>query len=317
MLPKVSGFPFCAGVVFLLMASEGLGESVILSHDEDKGAVTLSRGDQTIWLYTYGDVPFKPYVKELRTPLGQNVLLDSPPDHIHHHGLMLALGVNQVDFWGEHDPDAVGSQSTDTMAVDGEKHSFTSQIHWVRSDGTRLLEEERILFGYEGEKGQPTLLSWLSRLRAPEGAEETVLWGRHYFGLGMRFPEGMTGGTFFFADEKENTAVRGTEHLTYGRWCAIQGESEGMPVTVAQFDHPHNPRHPARWFTMNAPFAYISATLNLKEEPYPIAKDETVSLLYGVAVWDGHQSKSQVEAQYQDWLRKAASLPGKKEGGNP
>ena len=55
--------------------------------------------------YRYGDVPFKPYVKELFTSSGINVLLDAPPDHLHHHGLMFACAVNNVDFWGE----AVGS----------------------------------------------------------------------------------------------------------------------------------------------------------------------------------------------------------------
>ena len=317
MLPRASGFPLCAGVVLVLMALEGLGENMTLSHDEDHGTVTLSKGDQTVWLYTYGDVTFKPYVKELRTPKGRNVLLDSPPDHIHHHGLMLALGVDKVDFWGEHDPAAVGTQSTGAVKMNQEKLGFASEIHWNGPDGARLLEEERTLLWHEDENASPTLLTWSSCLAAPEGAEKALLWGRHYFGLGMRFPGGMTGGTFLFADEGESTPVRGTEHLTCGRWCAIQGKVGGEPVTVAQFDHPRNPRHPARWFTMNAPFAYLSATLNLKEKPLAIAKGEPVSLLYGVAVWDGHTAREQIEAQYRAWLRIAASLPRTNKGGNP
>ena len=51
--------------------------------------------------YRYGDVPFKPYVKELFTMGGLNVLLDAPHDHLHHHGLMFAVAVDGVNFWEE------------------------------------------------------------------------------------------------------------------------------------------------------------------------------------------------------------------------
>ena len=37
-------------------------------------------------------------------------------------------------------------------------------------------------------------------------------------------------------------------------------------MTVAMFDHPTNVRHPANWFTMTEPFAYLCATLGLQHE---------------------------------------------------
>ena len=68
---------------------------------KDSKMVTISDGGKTLLKYRYGDVSFKPYVKELFTPAGMNILLDAPHDHLHHHGLMLALGINGIDFWGE------------------------------------------------------------------------------------------------------------------------------------------------------------------------------------------------------------------------
>ncbi|MHC4656117.1 MAG: DUF6807 family protein, partial [Planctomycetota bacterium] len=46
-------------------------------------------------------VPFKPYVQQLFSPAGVNILRDAPADHLHHHALMFAVKVNGVNFWEE------------------------------------------------------------------------------------------------------------------------------------------------------------------------------------------------------------------------
>ena len=74
-------------------------------------------------------------------------------------------------------------------------------------------------------------------------------------------------------------------------------------VTVAMFDHPTNPRSPAGMFTMLKPFAYISATPNVWKEPLVIKAGQTVTLRYGVALWDGRIDKPTIERTYQQWLK--------------
>ena len=74
-------------------------------------------------------------------------------------------------------------------------------------------------------------------------------------------------------------------------------------VTVALFDHPSNVRHPARMFTMTAPFAYLAATLNLWKETLKLEPGTTLKLVYGVAVWDGNVEPAQVEALYRRWAK--------------
>jgi hypothetical protein len=54
-------------------------------------------------------------------------------------------------------------------------------------------------------------------------------------------------------------------------------------------------------FTMTAPFAYQSATLNLWKEPFTLK--EPLDLRYGVAVWDGVQSSEEIERLYRRWLK--------------
>jgi hypothetical protein len=53
---------------------------------------------------------------------------------------------------------------------------------------------------------------------------------------------------------------------------------------------------------MYDPFAYMSATLNLHREPLEVTQSQPLVLTYGVALWDGHVSKDEIEKAYQHWL---------------
>ena len=47
-------------------------------------------------VYSFAPHKFKPYVQQLCTFRGENVLRDAPRDHLHHHGLMYAIKVNGI-----------------------------------------------------------------------------------------------------------------------------------------------------------------------------------------------------------------------------
>jgi hypothetical protein len=68
------------------------------------------------------------------------------------------------------------------------------------------------------------------------------------------------------------------------------------------FDHPENPRHPATWFTMAKPFAYLAATLNLEAEPLTLSGAGPLHLRYAVALWDGRRNAEQVDGLYRKWV---------------
>jgi hypothetical protein len=120
----------------------------------------------------------------------------------------------------------------------------------------------------------------------------------------MRFVESMNKtGTFLNASGQPGDIVRGEERVVRANWCAYAAEADGHPATVAMFDHPANARHPATWFTLREPFAYLSATLNLWKEPLKIEAGQKLDLCYGVAVWDGRVEPAKIEALYQRWLK--------------
>jgi hypothetical protein len=111
------------------------------------------------------------------------------------------------------------------------------------------------------------------------------------------------GGRFFNAAGQPGEVVRGSERLVPAKWAAYTAKADGKSVTVAIFDHPKNPRHPNKMFTMSPPFAYLSATLNLWKEPMDLKAGQDLDLRYGVAVWDGETPAEVVEALYAQWAK--------------
>ena len=130
----------------------------------DANSICINAGAAQVAQYRYGDVPFKPYIKELFTPSGLNVLLDAPHDHLHHHALMFAVAVDGVNFW-EETPTA-GRQKhlrfTDVfVADDGGKSrvGFQEELDWIAPSGEKLLAEERVICISQMKSQQATILT--------------------------------------------------------------------------------------------------------------------------------------------------------------
>jgi len=284
----------------------------------DDDILSVHADSSPLLLYRYNNVPFKPYILKLFSPSGVNILRDAPHDHLHHHALMYAVKVDNVNFW-EETPTA-GKQihksftnitskvKTDT---ENDKHykvhhaAFMELIDWNNSKGQLLLKEKRTVEVYKTTDINATLLTWKSEFELPEGSESATLTGAHYHGLGMRFLISMDkDGLFINADNKTGTVFRGQERLLRSAWCAYSANADGKPVTIAMFDHPNNPRHPATWFTMTAPFAYLSATMNLHVEPLKVITGKPLVLKYAVALWDGKVESDRINKLYQSWRAK-------------
>lgn len=298
-----------AGVAIVFAAASGAVGNQSLRVTVDVNSLSVDAGAVEIAEYRYDDVPFKPYIKELYTPDGVNVLLDAPHDHLHHHGLMFAVAVDGVDFWAE-TPQA-GRQGhvrfADVVNATGGEEAragFVERLHWLDPGGQKLLVEERAIV-VDRPPGQGiTVLQWESRLAAPMGKASVTLTGSHYFGLGLRFIRRMDEkGTFHNADGKPGEIFRGEERLVRSAWCAYTARVDGDDVTVAMFGHPDNPRHPATWFTMAEPFAYLSATLGLHEKPLEIVEGKPVKLRYAVVLWDARPGSETIDRVYQQWVR--------------
>jgi hypothetical protein len=300
------------GGLLLIAALPALGQDR-LEVAAGESAVSVKLSGQALTVYQFQPQPRKPYLKELFSPGGVNVLRDAPADHLHHHSLMFAVAVDGVDFWSENEK--CGRQKHARLGQprvhtrDGRSWcSFPQQIDWLGPDGRTLhLKEERTIDACRAGDPAATLVVWSTSLAVPPGKGSVTLTGSPYFGLGMRFVQAMDkGGAFRNADGK--TGVEGTNDVRT-RWCAYSAAADGKPVTVAMFDCPRNPRHPATWFTMDSPFAYLAATLHLHKEPLVIESGEPLELRYGVALWDGHVEPNTIEKAYQQFVGRASPAP--------
>ncbi len=295
-----------AGVLVVAAATVGRADDLRIAQDD--ATVSVFDGGRPVLRYRYSGVPKKPYVDQLFSPGGVQILRDSPHDHKHHHGLMFALSVGGVGFW-EEGASSGTQRHLDIGDVKSEirdgcgRAGFVERLEWtVATDKSPPLGERREIRVLKLPNLGATLVEWRCLLEAG-WKPSVVLSGSHYYGLGMRFVESMDrGGHFFFSDDKPSEKVRGTEKLTPARWCAYTAKADGRPVTVALFDHPKNLRHPARMFTMSEPFAYFSATFNVWKEPIMLTKGEPLQLIYGIALWDGKVAKETIEKVYQHFV---------------
>jgi hypothetical protein len=315
--PCKAPFPIWAVTIVVLWASIGTAPTVgaqspraSLRAAMDNELVTVFAGQRQVLEYRLAQSPFKPYVSKLFSPAGVQILRDSPSDHKHHHALMFALAVGNVNFWEEKEGAGIERPRSGRLRQAGSRSGtpaagLSQLIDWVDPGSNRTMAVERRTVEVLDTADIPaTLVTWQTRLENAGKTESIQLAGSHYFGLGMRFIEAMDrNGRFFNPDGLEGEVVRGTERLTPTRWCAYSASADGGQVTAVVFDHPANPRHPARIFTMSAPFAYLAATLNLWKEPLRLAPGTAMDLVYGIAVWDGTPGAEQIESLYRRWAK--------------
>ena len=217
--------------------------------DLQTSTASIYSNGKKLLMYTYDLSQFKPYVKELYTPEGLNVLLDSPDDHKHHHGLMFACKVDGINFWEE--VENSGKQETLNIselhvesAGTSNETGFSCDVQWMQPETRQVLVyEKRVIKAKTAPELQANIISWESQFRIPASDKTAILSGAHYNGLGMRFLRSMDkDGRFMTADNQKGSIFRGQERLTSARWCAYLAQDGEKKVTIAMFGLPENPR---------------------------------------------------------------------------
>jgi len=147
---------FLLSIGFLAVSNPAIAKKPMRITTEEN-VVSVYAGDNVLLRYRYENVPFKPYVQELFSPSGINVLRDAPSDHLHHHALMFAVTVDGVNFWEEHlQPGRqkhlsftvhihMGKTGSDTKYLTG----FSEKLEWINPrSGEVLLKELRTIKGH-------------------------------------------------------------------------------------------------------------------------------------------------------------------------
>ncbi len=279
------------------------------------GRVNVTFQGRPVLVYAFASNQFKPYVKELYTLAGDNVLLDSPPDHAHHHGLMFAVWVNGINFWEERtDPGVekpIGLPSCEAHSLsDGPARAVIGQtIHWVASTNrwltdttpVALLVERRTLTLTVDEAAREVAVRWHGDFTVGHGARQVTLSGSFYDGLGLRLPRIFDHDARHENSENLPYTKAQTGELTAARWSAVSHLLDGHDVMVAVFNRPTN-RGPSKFFTMLNPFTYVSATQDWEKQPQTFQTGDHFSLDHLVIVYSPSKSRAALEHRYARWL---------------
>jgi len=299
-------------------AAERRETELWFAEDAERGVQEVFRGGQKLLVHAFATNQFKPYVKELYTLKGDNVLRDAPPDHLHHHGLMFAIRVNGINFWEErtdpgHQVRAKGKVSVPEPLPgwsSASSVSFSHLIHWVadkdstqaRTARAALLVERRTIAVTVSKAQQEVALHWRSDFEVGPGAPKVTLSGANYHGLGLRLPA-----EFDHVAKHQNSAnlpysAEQKGDVTPANWSAVSHALSGHDTMVVLFSHPHNPGE-AKFFTMLDAFAYLSATQDWEKKPQEYAAGKKFRLDYLLTLYSPPPSPEFLKQRYEKWVK--------------
>lgn len=283
----------------------------------ERGLIEWRFKGRKLLAYTFATNQFKPYVRELYSLAGDNVLRDAPADHLHHHGLMYAIRVNGVNFWEEANQPGhqrhVKLVAQDTSHGGGglPKASFTELVHWVpHGDHTladtttaAFLIERRTLALTVDEAKEEVALAWHAEFEVGARTNRVTLHGSEYNGLGLRLPAAWDHVARHENSENAPYPAGGKPGAVPARWGAVSHTVDGRTMQVALFARPRGQAGTNCFFAMTEPFTYLAATQGLDKAPLEYRAGDRFAIDYLVLVYPAARTAAQIEARYRAWAR--------------
>ena len=302
------------GLVGSVGAANSANSTISIDEKPDRGDLEVQFKGHKVLVYAFATNQLKPYVRELYTLRGENVLRDAPPDHLHHHGLMYAVCVNGINFWEERNLPGVEKHvdmlHLDTLDAQGMPGAyFTELIHWLAPSNraAALLIEQRTLTVAVDEKSQAVALRWDSQFEVGPQAGKVTLHGPNYDGLGLRLPESFNHVARFQNSADQPYTGQNTQNVIPARWTSVSGVMGGRNVMLVLFGRADNARGDAAFFTMLDPFAYLSATQGLDKKPLEYAAGDRFNLSYQLSVYSENKSPEFINRCSKLWESRPAS----------
>jgi hypothetical protein len=269
-----------------------------------------------VFSYAFAPGRYKPYVKTLATIEGRNLLRDAPFDHLHHHALMYAVGVNGLNFWEEVAGSGIQLPVESTVTPPAARSpgrseaGFSQVLHWLAPEHAflpdtaahALLIERRILKVAVDAPRREVALTWRSEFEVGPATNEVTLEGSNYFGLGVRFLAELDPLAKHFTARGGLDLADNRQDVSQHPWVAVAFPRSEAPATLAMLGDPKNAGGAPWFFSMKTPFAYLSATQRLDQQPRRYGRGERFTLQYLVTVTPKVATPTTLEARYQRWL---------------
>ena len=268
----------------------------------------VSHQGQPILRYMFDPRQYKPYVAGFSAPGGRNILRDAPPGHPHHHGLMYGITVNGLNFFGESSGSGV-ERVVATTAMEGVGAATLRQvIHWLApqdaflADTTpaALLIEHRTLILTVDAVTREAALEWKAEFEVGPKTNDITLTGTGYHGLGLRFLQQFDAvANHSYAGRVPDLVNR--QEVSSAKWAAVTFAASDQPATIALVPHPTNSRGDGEFFSMQSPFAYLSATQGLHKEALVYHRGDKFTLRYLVVLYPEAKSKETLDTRARRW----------------
>jgi hypothetical protein len=309
-------------LVFILNAAERPAATPQTSLSEtvniEKGELQWLYKGRPLLVYVFATNQFKPYVRDLYTLRGENMLRDAPKDHLHHHGLMYAIRMNGVNFWEETGAPGIEKSVRLVSHKVGKgqgglpEASFTQLIHWLAftnrhvadSAAAAFLIENRTLTLTVDEKNEEIALRWDAAFEVGKSVPRLEEFGSQYNGLGMRLPQSLDKTVQFQNSENAPYTGADSRNLIPAKWTTVSGPVDGKDVMLALFGHPKNDRGDGNFYSLRAPvFAYLSVTQELDKEPLIYTTGQKYRLRYLLTVYTAGKSREFIEKRAEAWRK--------------
>ncbi len=236
-------------------------------------------------------------------------------DHPHHQGLWFAVdnvGPAKDKFWGNSKSPLPAVRHVKVLREKGGVGTGTLETlsHWVGSDGTALLEEDReMVFRPEANQTAIDFSIYLTALGQEIDFEDTTE-GMFALRVAQWLTEEGTGRYLNSDGEETEAGVWGKR----SNWVRLQGAKDGKSVGIVILNHPKSTNSPTYWharaygcFSVN-PLGQLDFQTTLKvPNPKPfnlkLKSGERALFKYRVIVYEGNLDKPKVDALYQSYIR--------------
>jgi hypothetical protein len=314
----------CSAMLFCSVPPVGASDTpptLSLEGTQEPTAWTILYKGQKVMVYSFAPQKFKPYVKELCTLKGDNILRDAPHDHLHHHGLMYAIKVNEINFWEEVSGNGVEKVVRTTRPILGSvrvsgdefpRATLSQVIHWLapqdaflpNSAAMALLVEHRTLALTIDPPEDEIALEWKSVFEVGGKTNTVTLSGATYHGLGVRFREDLDPiAQHSLAGLRPDLANK-RQDVSVASWASVSFAAPGPPATLVLAGYPANAHGVTTYFSMLTPFAYLSATQGLDKEPLVYHAGDKFEMNYVILLCSRAESKDRIEKRLQAWIQR-------------
>lgn len=292
----------------LLIALKGQEKKTIkknLTWQETDTTLALLNNGRVVWQHVHDKKTGKPFMR-IGLPDGTEMTRPWPfkkdypkPDHVWHKALWWSWKyIDGINFWEKHQTGTVPVKVQSTRHENGQA-VICLNIAYQLPGQTPLVKEKRTINVSPMDDSGTYLIDWRAEF-SPGGKKDVVFNKNSYGGFSIRMAaeycgdkkRGIPGWVFF--DNLERKQSNGKK----ANWVAYRGKAQnGQDACIALFDHPGNPRFPTLWQTRTQ-YPYMNPSFTCKED-YTLKAGETLTLRYGVLVYNGQADHGRIEVAWK------------------